>query len=127
MVRTIEGQPVPQYPAAAGCPSSTFVGSWLVRVTFTPPTGAACGIEMVSGTCRFEPMEAELTVMTPPPASIIVSETVTVATCDVAPESLTLKVRDVASTAASGMPLISPVEEFRLRPAGSWPSVRLHE
>jgi hypothetical protein len=39
------------------------------------------------------------------------------------PESVTLKVSGVLATAAHGVPVIAPVEAFRVKPAGSVPIV----
>jgi hypothetical protein len=50
-----------------------------------------------------------------------VSESVTVAVCGGVPESVTLKVSDVAVTAAEGVPPIAPVAGFNVKPAGSFP------
>jgi hypothetical protein len=39
---------------------------------------------------------------------------------------MTIKVSTTALAIAVGTPLIRPVEEFRVRPAGSVPDVRVH-
>ena len=57
---------------------------------------------------------------------ITVNVRVTVAVCTGEPESVTLKVRDVAFAMAVGVPLIRPVDAFRLKPAGRFPDVSVH-
>ena len=42
------------------------------------------------------------------------------------PESVTLKVSGVLLTAAEGVPVMAPVEAFRLSPAGKLPLVMDH-
>jgi hypothetical protein len=53
----------------------------------------------------------------------IVIVRVAVATCEGDDESVTLKVSGVALTATEGVPLIAPVEAFRVNPVGSVPAV----
>ena len=53
----------------------------------------------------------------------IVRLSVAEAVCAGEPESVALKVSGVAFTATVGVPLIKPVEAFRVRPLGSVPLV----
>jgi hypothetical protein len=59
-------------------------------------------------------------------AEAIVSVGLTVVVCAGEPESVTLKVSAVALAAAAGVPLISPVEEFNVKPPGNVPDVSVH-
>ena len=56
-------------------------------------------------------------------AGAIVSVRLTFAVCAGEPESVTLKVSAVVFAAAVGVPLIWPVDEFSVSPAGSVPDV----
>jgi hypothetical protein len=57
---------------------------------------------------------------------VIVSVKLTLAVCAGEPESVTLKVSEVAFAAAVGVPLIRPVDEFSVSPAGNVPKVSVH-
>ena len=59
-------------------------------------------------------------------AGAIVSVSVLGAVCAGVPLSVTLKVSEALVTGAVGVPLITPVELFNVRPAGSVPLVRDH-
>jgi hypothetical protein len=56
----------------------------------------------------------------------MVSVRFAVAVCAGVLESVNLKLRGVALTAAVGVPLICPVEPFNVNPAGSVPAVNCH-
>ena len=56
----------------------------------------------------------------------MVSERFTVAVCAGLPESVTLNVSAAAFTAAEGVPLIRPLAEFSVNPAGRVPLVNCH-
>ena len=55
--------------------------------------------------------------------AVMVSVRFAVAVCAGDPESVTLKLSGVAVAAAVGVPLISPLDALRLRPAGKVPEV----
>jgi len=59
-------------------------------------------------------------------AGAIVSVRLTLAVCGVELESITLNVSAGAFAAAAGVPLITPVDVFSVKPPGSVPEVSAH-
>lgn len=64
--------------------------------------------------------------MIPSVAGLIVNVRLTLAVFAGEPASVTLKVSGVLATAAPGVPLITPLEEFSVRPPGNAPEVSVH-
>lgn len=64
--------------------------------------------------------------MTTNVAGAIVSVKLALALCAGDPESVTFSVKLTPVAAAVGVPLISPVDEFSAKPAGSAPDVSVH-
>jgi hypothetical protein len=73
--------------------------------------------------CPAVPWGSEL-VLTTSGGAATVSVSVLVAVCGVAAESFTCTVKD-EDPALDGVPLIAPLEAFKLSPAGSEPEARL--
>jgi hypothetical protein len=96
----------------------------LVRVTVAPPVGA--GPLNVTVPCELLPPNT-LAGFNVTDATVGVAEIVSVrfAVCVRAGllESATLKVSGVLATDAEGVPVIAPVEAFRVKPAGREPLV----
>jgi hypothetical protein len=117
---------------------------------------AAAGTTTLAGTCAAAVLELVSVIVAPPlsasplnvtvpcellPPNTLVGFNVTDATVGVAEivsvrfavcvragllESATLKLRGVAATAAEGVPVMAPVEAFRVKPAGREPLVSDH-
>ena len=49
-----------------------------------------------------------------------------VAVCAGDPESVTLKVNAAAVTGEAGVPLMSPLDAFRVKPVGNVPAINCH-
>jgi hypothetical protein len=98
----------------------------LVRVTVAPPVGAGplsvtvpCELLPPNTLVGFNATDAIVVVG----AAEIVSVRFAVCVRTGLLESATLKVRGVLATEAVGVPVIAPVEAFRVKPAGSEPLV----
>ena len=72
------------------------------------------------------PSGSEVVVMVNGGPGTIVSVRLAVADCTGVPESLTINVSGVAFTLAVGVPLIVPLDAFRVSPAGKIPEVTCH-
>ena len=98
-----------------------------LRVTVAPPVGA--GPLNVTVPCELLPPNT-LVGFNVTDATVGVAEIVSVrfAVCVRAGllESVTLKLRGVAATEAEGAPVMTPVEAFRVKPAGREPLVSDH-